>query len=214
VGVYLTGSFALGGGDAASDCDFLVVADGGLTGDEERALRQLHEEIPSREGYWATNLEGSYAPREDLETLAALGRPWLFVNRGHREMEWSPHCNTEVGHFDSGRACADHPVRLRRSQEPGDRLLGATGRGGVKANGLPLRRARFGPAPGIVELRHAGLEVDVDVDVKRKGTQSVTWYSGSTDAERSTATRNVIVTWPPRDTRSVETALRRLRSHV
>jgi predicted nucleotidyltransferase len=25
VGVYLTGAFALGGGDAASDCDFLVV---------------------------------------------------------------------------------------------------------------------------------------------------------------------------------------------
>ena len=28
VGVYLTGSFALGGGDAASDCDFLVVTTG------------------------------------------------------------------------------------------------------------------------------------------------------------------------------------------
>ena len=29
VGVYLTGSFALGDGDAASDCDFLVVTVGG-----------------------------------------------------------------------------------------------------------------------------------------------------------------------------------------
>jgi predicted nucleotidyltransferase len=95
VGIYLTGSFALGGGDAASDCDFLTVTDGALSADDEQALRQLHEEIPSRPGYWATNLEGSYAPRGDLETLAALGRPWLFVNRGHREMEWSPHCNTE-----------------------------------------------------------------------------------------------------------------------
>ena len=95
VGVYLTGSFALGGGDAASDCDFLVVTESALTGDEEGALRQLHDEIPTWPGYWAHNLEGSYAPREDLEALAALGRPWLFVNRGHREMEWSPHCNTE-----------------------------------------------------------------------------------------------------------------------
>jgi Domain of unknown function (DUF4111) len=95
VGIYLTGSFALGGGDAASDCDFLAVTDGALSDEEERALRQLHEEIPGWPGYWATNLEGSYAPRADLETLAALGRPWLFVNRGHREMEWSPHCNTE-----------------------------------------------------------------------------------------------------------------------
>ena len=71
------------------------MTDGALSADEERALRQLHQEIPDWPGYWATNLEGSYAPRADLETLAALGRPWLFVNRGHREMEWSPHCNAE-----------------------------------------------------------------------------------------------------------------------
>jgi aminoglycoside adenylyltransferase-like protein len=95
VGVYLTGSFALGGGDAASDCDFLVVKDGALSSDEERALRELHQEIPTWPGYWASNLEGSYAPRGDLETLAAVGLPWLFVDRGHREMEWSPHCNAE-----------------------------------------------------------------------------------------------------------------------
>jgi len=95
VGISLTGSFALGGGDAASDCDFLVVVDRALGGDEERELRELHAEIPTWPGYWASNLEGSYAPREDLETLDALGRPWLFVDRGTREMEWSPHCNAE-----------------------------------------------------------------------------------------------------------------------
>jgi Aminoglycoside adenylyltransferase, C-terminal domain/Nucleotidyltransferase domain len=96
VGVYLTGSFALGGGDASSDCDFLVVTEGGLDAAEEGDLRQLHEEIPIWAGHWARNLEGSYAPRGDLETLAALGRPWLYVDRGHREMELSPHCNTAV----------------------------------------------------------------------------------------------------------------------
>jgi predicted nucleotidyltransferase len=94
VGVYLTGSFALGGGDAASDCDFLTVTDGRVGGDEELALRRLHEEIPGWSGYWAYNLEGSYAPRADLRTLDALGEPWLYVDRGSREMEWSPHCNT------------------------------------------------------------------------------------------------------------------------
>jgi hypothetical protein len=95
VGIYLTGSFALGGDDAASDCDFLAVTAGALGGGEERAVRQLHEEIPSWPGYWASNLEGSYAPCGDLETLGALGRPWLYVDRGHRELERSPHCNTE-----------------------------------------------------------------------------------------------------------------------
>lgn len=95
VGAYLTGSFALGAGDAASDCDFLVVTAGRLSGDDERSLRVLHEELPGWPGYWAYNLEGSYAPRADLETLEALGRDWLYVNRGSRELEWSAHCNTE-----------------------------------------------------------------------------------------------------------------------
>ena len=95
VGVYLTGSFALGGGDAASDCDFLVVTTGRVGDEHEHALRQLHEEIPSWPGYWAFNLEGSYAPKADLQTLTAIGRPWLYVNRGGRELEWSAHCNTE-----------------------------------------------------------------------------------------------------------------------
>lgn len=95
VGVYLTGSFALGGGDAASDCDFLVVTTGSVGGKHERALRELHEELPAWPGYWAYNLEGSYAPKPDLRTLALLGRAWLYVNRGSREMEWSAHCNAE-----------------------------------------------------------------------------------------------------------------------
>ena len=95
VGVYLTGSFALGGGDAASDCDFLIVTSGGVSGGHERALREFHEQVPTWTSYWAYNLEGSYAPKSDLETLATLGRPWLYVNRGGREMEWSAHCNTE-----------------------------------------------------------------------------------------------------------------------
>ena len=95
VGVYLTGSFALGAGDAASDCDFLAVVDGDLSPDDEGALRRLHDDIPDRPGYWAANLEGSYAPQADLETLAALGWPWLYVDRGSRELNQSPHCNTE-----------------------------------------------------------------------------------------------------------------------
>jgi aminoglycoside adenylyltransferase-like protein/nucleotidyltransferase-like protein len=94
VGIYLTGSFALGGGDEASDCDFLVVTGDALRGAEERDIRELHAEIPTWPGYWATNLEGSYAPRSDLQSLAALGRPWLYVDRGSRELERSAHCNT------------------------------------------------------------------------------------------------------------------------
>jgi len=95
VGVYLVGSFALGGGDAASDCDFIVVTEQRVDAEQERALRELHDEIPTRGGYWPQNLEGSYAPRAELETLDSLGGDWLYVNRGHRDMSWDPHCNAE-----------------------------------------------------------------------------------------------------------------------
>jgi predicted nucleotidyltransferase len=95
VGAYLVGGFALGGGDLQSDCDFLVVTEEQVTAEQERQLRELHDEIPTRPGHWPHDLEGSYAPRADLETLAALDRQWLYVNRGGRDLEWSTHCNTE-----------------------------------------------------------------------------------------------------------------------
>src|SRR5207245_11037068 len=69
VGAYLTGSFALGAGDLHSDCDFLVVTEDSVTAEQERALRELHDELPTRSGHWTHHLEGSYAPRAELETL-------------------------------------------------------------------------------------------------------------------------------------------------
>ena len=95
VGAYLTGSFALGAADLHSDCDFLVVVAHRPTRAHERALRELHDEVPTRPGYWSRNLEGSYAPSPDLATLAALDEQWLYIDRGWREMQWSTHCNTE-----------------------------------------------------------------------------------------------------------------------
>jgi aminoglycoside adenylyltransferase-like protein/nucleotidyltransferase-like protein len=95
VGAYLTGSFALGAADLHSDCDFLVVTEDRVTAQQEAALRELHDEIPTRSGPWTHNLEGSYAPRPDLTTLAALDKEWLYVDRGWRQMQWSTHCNTE-----------------------------------------------------------------------------------------------------------------------
>jgi Aminoglycoside adenylyltransferase, C-terminal domain len=66
-----------------------------LSPEHERALRELHDEIPTRQGYWPHNLEGSYAPRGELETLDALEAQWLYIDRGWRDMQWSTHCNTE-----------------------------------------------------------------------------------------------------------------------
>jgi predicted nucleotidyltransferase len=94
VGAYVVGSFALGGGDLQSDSDFLVITQRQVTAKQVEELRKLHDEIPTRDGHWPHDLEGSYAPIADLATLAALDKRWLYVNRGWRQMQWSTHCNT------------------------------------------------------------------------------------------------------------------------
>lgn len=96
VGAYLQGSFAVGDADLHSDCDFLIPVDGPITAEQEAGLRRLHDEIPTRDGHWCTELEGSYPDRAQLGDLRGVGNPWLYIDHGKREMEWSTHCNTEV----------------------------------------------------------------------------------------------------------------------
>ena len=99
VGAYLQGSFAVGDADLHSDCDFLVVHRDRLTPVQESAIRELHDEIPTRAGHWTHHLEGSWLPVGDVRTLDGLGRRWLYVDPGWRAMSWSTHCNTEVARW-------------------------------------------------------------------------------------------------------------------
>jgi hypothetical protein len=94
IGFYIVGSFAVGDADLSSDCDFIAAVRDPPSSRQEDDLRALHRDIPSRSGLWPKNLEGSYAPLDDLRTLDALGRPWLYVDRGWSEMQWSTHCNS------------------------------------------------------------------------------------------------------------------------
>jgi hypothetical protein len=125
VGAYLTGSLALGAADAHSDCDFQIAIREPLSSEQERALRALHDEIPTRPGYWPRNIEGSYALQSDLASLDRLHRDWLFVDRGHREMEWSTHCNREEHRWtlrERGTALAGPEPRTFVSEVPADLL--------------------------------------------------------------------------------------------
>lgn len=96
VGVYLKGSFALGAGDVHADVDFLIATEAALTDEEEARVKELHRHFPDRPEHWAHVLEGSYASLEDLRKRADPTESWLYVDNGNREMEWSPHDNTEV----------------------------------------------------------------------------------------------------------------------
>ena len=95
-GTYVVGSFALGEADRHSDCDFLVVVRAKPSGAAEQSVRALWAELPARSVPWAHDLEGSYAELADLQDPTTIGRPWLFVDHGHTDMEWSDHCNREV----------------------------------------------------------------------------------------------------------------------
>jgi hypothetical protein len=79
-----------------SNCDFLIPVRGPITPDQEAGLRALHDEIPTRPGHWTHHLEGSYPNKDELRSLDGLGRPWLYIDHGWRQMQWSTHCNTEV----------------------------------------------------------------------------------------------------------------------
>jgi hypothetical protein len=96
VGAYLQGSFALGDADMHSDCDFLIPVRRPINAEQEAGLRALHDEIPTRPGHWTHHLEGSYPVVDELRTLHGLGREWLYIDHGWRQMQWSTHCNSEV----------------------------------------------------------------------------------------------------------------------
>ena len=92
-GAWVQGSFALGAGDQESDCDWLVATHRPLTDQQVAALREVHDEIPTREGHWPHDIEGSYAPLAELGSVDHLGREWLFNDHGHRTLVWDDHCN-------------------------------------------------------------------------------------------------------------------------
>ena len=92
-GAYVQGSFALGAGDRHSDCDWIVTTREALTGPQIAQLRALHDEIPTREGNWWQDLEGSYARVQEVASVDHLGRTWLFNDHGHRTLERDDHCN-------------------------------------------------------------------------------------------------------------------------
>lgn len=146
VGIYLTGSFALGAGDIHADVDFLAVTRQPLDDEEERRVRQLHRRLPDRPEHWAHNLEGSYAPINELRERADADRPWLYINNGEREMEHSNHCNTETLRWvlrQHGLSIAGETARHVLSEVPIDVLREEAARLAVIRRAYALADAEY-----------------------------------------------------------------------
>lgn len=96
LGIYLVGSFSMGGGDTSSDVDWLAVTREMLTDDQVTALNKMHTDFRGRDLYWAQHLEGSYMPLGVLQdtTLRSVKIP--YVDNGAWEIAWDTHDNTLV----------------------------------------------------------------------------------------------------------------------
>jgi Domain of unknown function (DUF4111)/Nucleotidyltransferase domain len=96
VGLYLTGSFALGDFDADSDVDFLVVTGTDPSAAQESAIRAMHRGLYDLEMPWAQHLEGSYIRTDLLRQPDPLATPLLYLDNTASELVWSAHCNNLV----------------------------------------------------------------------------------------------------------------------
>jgi hypothetical protein len=95
-GAYLQGSFAVGDADAYSDVDFVVVTHAELSDDQVVALGSMHARFLTHDVDWAKHLEGSYFPKAALRRPDPSRTPYLYVDNGSPEVEWSNHDNTAV----------------------------------------------------------------------------------------------------------------------
>ncbi len=96
VGLYLQGSFAVGGFDRDSDVDFVAIVRDELPPEIVALLNAMHDRLCDRANAWAGELEGSYFTKVQIGDLQFAGQPVPYVDRGHRRIEYSPHCNSLV----------------------------------------------------------------------------------------------------------------------
>lgn len=86
VGMYLSGSLALGDFDAhRSDIDFVVVTDGDISGDHLAALRAMHARFNAGGSPWATEVEAAYIPRDALRRYDPARARHPHIERGADE---------------------------------------------------------------------------------------------------------------------------------
>lgn len=99
LGMYLSGSLALGDFDArSSDVDLVVVTDAELPDDLVEALRAMHAQFDASGSPWAAKVDAVYIPQEALRSSAASSGSYPQVEWGrgffveHLEDGWCMQC--------------------------------------------------------------------------------------------------------------------------
>jgi hypothetical protein len=83
VGLYLSGSLAVGDFDPrSSDIDFVVVTDGALPADRVAVLAAMHARFAAGESPWAEQIEAVYIPRDALRDGAPPDARYPVIEKG------------------------------------------------------------------------------------------------------------------------------------
>ncbi len=86
VGMYLSGSLAIGDFDADSDVDFIFVIKDKVSDAQLLALQEMHTRLHNINSKWATCLEGYYILQSELQHYDATD-PWhLYLDNGSSEL--------------------------------------------------------------------------------------------------------------------------------
>lgn len=96
IGTYLQGSFAAGGADEHSDCDWIVAIHRQLSDTDLQELQAMHLRIFHSGPEWAKHLEGSYFPEGILRDYRLSGSDLWYLDNGSDQLEREPHCNKTV----------------------------------------------------------------------------------------------------------------------
>jgi hypothetical protein len=99
IGLYLDGSLAAGGFDAASDIDFIAVIQEEVTQEQFAALQAMHDRLQALDTPWAIQLEGSYISRLALRRYDPANAYHPNIERGLGErLKWVQHDESGVIH--------------------------------------------------------------------------------------------------------------------
>jgi mycothiol synthase len=85
IGMYLYGSLTTGDFDRASDVDFVIVTETPLSGPFFSALHAMHLRTAKLDNWCATQLEGSYIPRQALRHFDPQRVFYYHIDRGPGE---------------------------------------------------------------------------------------------------------------------------------
>jgi predicted nucleotidyltransferase len=87
IGMYLTGSLAVGDFDNESDVDFVIMIRSKVTEEQLLELQKLHLRLHHADTKWATCLEGYYIIQSELQHYDADNAWHLYLDNGSKDLE-------------------------------------------------------------------------------------------------------------------------------